>query len=80
MHIFEQVAGMQLSHPCIHASVCAKHLGAPHAPPLSPTGAATPGAATPGFATPTGATGAQGEAIPPQDSGHGHRSPTRHAL
>jgi hypothetical protein len=80
MHIIEQVTGMQFSHPCIHAPVCAKHLGAPHAPPLSPAGAATPGAATPGFVTPAGAADAQGEAIPPQDSGRGRRSPTRHAL
>ena len=33
MHIIEQVTGMQFSHPCIHAPVRAKHLGAPHAPP-----------------------------------------------
>ena len=67
MHIIEQVAGVHFSHPCVHAPVRAKYLGAPHAPPLIPAGAATPaGPATPaGAATPTGADGAQREAVPP---------------
>jgi len=42
MQIMEQVTGVQFSHSCVHAPVRAKHLGAPHAPPLSPAGDALP--------------------------------------
>ena len=76
MHIIEQVSGMQFSDPCAHAPVRAKHLGAPHAPPLSPAGAATPAGDVPA----AGADDAQEEAVPPPDSGRGRRSPTHHAL
>jgi len=76
MHIIEQVTGVQFSHPCVHAPVRAKHLGAPHAPPLSPAGGAPPTGDVPA----TGADDAQEEVVPPPNSGRGHRSPTRHAL
>ena len=71
------ITSMQFSHPCVHAPVRAKHLGAPHAPPLSPAGGSPPAGDAP---TAAGADDAQEEAVPPQDSGHGHRSPTRHVL
>ena len=61
MHIIEQVTGMQFSHPCVHAPVRAKHLGAPHAPPLSPAGGAPPAGDAP---TAASADDAQEEVVP----------------